>query len=101
MTKRYHITTGYYWRKPMTKPYPTTMICVDCGVNIGEIAEYYMVHDHIWAEAGMTSNGGMLCIGCLESRLDRDLTPSDFTDALLNSMRFMRSAHLRHRLGLG
>jgi hypothetical protein len=37
----------------------------------------------------------------LESRLDRDLTPSDFTDALLNSMRFMRSAHLRHRLGLG
>jgi hypothetical protein len=36
-----------------------------------------MVHDHVWAQAGMTD--GFLCIGCLERRLDRCLQPNDFT----------------------
>jgi len=29
-------------------------------------------------------SGGLLCIGCLERRLGRRLTPADFTDAPAN-----------------
>jgi len=45
-----------------------------------------MVHDAVWARAGMYSNGGFLCIGCLEKRLGRTLRPSDFTDAPINNL---------------
>jgi hypothetical protein len=50
------------------------MPCADCGLDT--IVEYYMVYDHVWAAAGM--DGGFLCIGCLEERLDRPLTGGDF-----------------------
>jgi hypothetical protein len=53
--------------------------CADCGIRTtpqtrrGKVRdgswEWYMVHDHVWAQAGMTD--GFLCIGCLERRLDR------------------------------
>ena len=43
--------------------------CVDCGVNTHDADEYYMVHDELWAAAGMEPAGGMLCVGCLEQRL--------------------------------
>jgi hypothetical protein len=61
-------------------------ICNDCGMSttpktrLGKIRarswEWYMVHAHIWAQAGMTD--GFLCIGCLERRLGRHLKPDDF-----------------------
>lgn len=57
--------------------------CSDCGINTlprGGGAEYYMVHDDIWASAGMTT--GYLCVGCLEARLGRRLS---FADVPLNS----------------
>lgn len=38
--------------------------------------EFYMVHNAVWAQAGMTA--GFLCIGCLEQRLGRPLTGADF-----------------------
>lgn len=56
--------------------------CIDCGFNT--MTEYYMVHNALWAEAGMKPDGGMLCIGCLEDRLGRTLTMNDFTDAPVN-----------------
>jgi hypothetical protein len=48
-----------------------------------------MVHDHVWAEAGMplselAGDGLYLCVGCLEERLGRVLTRADFTDAPIN-----------------
>ncbi len=45
-----------------------------------------MVHDHLWAAAGMggEDGAGFLCIGCLEFRLGRELTAADFTDAMIN-----------------
>jgi hypothetical protein len=60
-------------------------ICMDCLGNTHHMNEYYMVHDVLWLQA-VGSKAGMLCIGCLEARLKRRLTASDFTDALINSM---------------
>ncbi len=50
----------------------------------GEPDEWYSVLDSVWAEAGMTSDD-ILCIGCLERRLDRQLCSADFEKAMLNS----------------
>jgi hypothetical protein len=66
-----------------------------------------MVHDEIWAAAHMAPNGGFLCIGCLERRLRRRLTPADFIDAPINNPAFRatpryawsyRTRRLRDRL---
>lgn len=74
--------------------------CVECKANTADLDEYYMVTDEIWAEVGMTPNGGMLCIGCLEDRLQRRLTRSDFPNYPVNSgPYFKRSERLRDRLG--
>lgn len=74
-------------------------ICVDCSVDTCEIDEYYMVHDHLWAGVGMESDGGMLCIGCLEKRLGRTLTSVDFTAYPINQGYFSYSDRLAERLG--
>lgn len=58
------------------------MLCEDCGVNTFDIDEYYMVKDEIWFSV-CDDVYGMLCIGCLEERLGRRLTPTDFMDCKL------------------
>lgn len=59
--------------------------CIDCGINTLLINEYYMVEDHVWEdEAGLQSGDGMLCVGCLESRISRPLDSWDFTDFPIN-----------------
>lgn len=60
--------------------------CKSCGVNTLDIGEYYMVADQVWSEAcaGDNDEQGMLCIGCLEARLDRTLDSWDFTNCPLN-----------------
>ena len=45
-----------------------------------------MVHNSVWAKAGMDRDGGYLCIGCLERRLGRMLRPRDFTSAPINDL---------------
>jgi hypothetical protein len=67
--------------------------CVDCAVHTGDIGEYYMLEDIVWAASGMDAQegAGMLCIGCLETRLKRKLTPSDFKDCLLNDHKRMKT----------
>jgi hypothetical protein len=66
--------------------------CIDCGTDTlpiewGPRAEYFIVTDEIWAAAGMTKTGGCLCIGCLEARIGRQLTASDFpADIPLNDL---------------
>ena len=62
--------------------------CVDCRAETlsaepGIPTEYYVVHDELWALAGMGPHGH-LCIGCLEQRLGRRLIPADFTTAPVN-----------------
>jgi hypothetical protein len=40
--------------------------------------EVYMVKPAVWKAAGLDPFSGCLCIGCLEKRLGRTLTPMDF-----------------------
>ncbi len=77
------------------------MPCADCGVYT--LNEYYIVHDDIWelAWSKHKSRSGFLCVGCLENRLGRTLTPGDFTDCPVNDLedvRWFRSERLMHRL---
>lgn len=69
------------------KPRQRHTRCVDCGTETlptgwDSRAEWYIVHDDTWTAAGMTADGGCLCLTCLEIRLDRPLTASDFPPEL-------------------
>lgn len=73
-------------------------VCMDCGC--GTRSEYYHVHDRVWVQANPAIDG-MLCIGCLESRLGRQVTREDFSDAPINvdsAWAWDHSARLRDRL---
>jgi hypothetical protein len=83
--------------------YPESWACVDCGINTAPgmfgreqmkqafaldpkgvkqasdaHSEVYTVKAAIWKTAGMKPHGGCLCVGCLERRIGRILTPNDF-----------------------
>jgi hypothetical protein len=84
---------------------PESWACIDCGINtapgllnreqmehamatdwnnqgvdqtIDERSEVYTVKSAVWKAAGIGPMAGCLCIGCLEQRLGRSLTPRDF-----------------------
>jgi len=84
---------------------PESWACIDCGINtapgflnraemeqalaadwnkqgvaqtVDDWSEVYTVKPWVWKAAGMDEFGGCLCIGCLEKRLGRPLTPKDF-----------------------
>ena len=57
--------------------------CVDCKIDTGKIGEHYMLVDEIWFKA-YSSKKGMLCIGCLEKRLGRQLIKTDFNNSYIN-----------------
>lgn len=60
--------------------------CLDCSVCTYFCCggEYYTVSNDLWDELVGDTDAGMLCIGCLETRLGRALVSADFSDALLN-----------------
>jgi hypothetical protein len=63
--------------------------CRDCGVDTlptqhPDRAQWYVVHESVWASTGLGPNDGALCLGCLEARIGRALTADDFTDARMN-----------------
>lgn len=71
--------------------------CHDCAACTNCDFEYYMVHDEIWNGSGL--DYGMLCIGCLEQRIQKLLTARDFTDAPINQIgREIGTARLQARL---
>ena len=67
--------------------------CMDCGVDTTKIDEYYGVRDEVWLEAN-PADFGILCIGCLETRLGRQLNRADFTDYPINRI-FPQSDRLK------
>lgn len=73
---------------PVTKPLPAGYEvdgnCLDCGADTFDLGEYYHVHDYLWQIAVGDEHAGMVCLGCLETRLGRRLTGADFTDAPVN-----------------
>jgi hypothetical protein len=77
--------------------------CHDCRWLTTALGEFYMVHDHVWEQACQVSPRAIprfLCIGCLEERLGRMLTPDDFMDVKLNDPNKPQgvSSRLRKRL---
>lgn len=76
-----------------------SFVCIDCKVDTLKIGEYYMINDTTWP---LRRNGGMLCIGCLETRLGYKLQSRDFTDAPINSGKGFchQSKRLRNRINL-
>lgn len=60
-----------------------SFLCLDCGQDTGKMREYYFVHTELWLTV-VSSAKGMLCVGCLEKRLGRELTAADFTGAYIN-----------------
>ena len=71
--------------------------CIDCGVDTAEIHEYYGLLDQVWVLANPGWDG-MLCVGCCERRLGRQLTPYDFTQWPINFI-FKYSDRLLDRMG--
>lgn len=71
--------------------------CNDCGVNTSKINEYYMVYKPIWKEALKEEKDDgdfMLCIGCLEKRLNRKLNAWDFPPELsINKTCLVKGSH--------
>jgi hypothetical protein len=74
--------------------------CLDCKVHTAKAGEYYMLTDRTWARVH-DSYDGMLCIGCVEERLGRELRACDFLTCPLNDLaneRWYRSPRLTSRL---
>lgn len=67
----------------MAKRSPSRWNCVDCGYNTS--LEHYFVHNEVWYGVAGMPESGMLCIGCLEARIGRTLTPSDFPKVHINN----------------
>lgn len=71
--------------------------CAICAVDCNEIDEYYMVTNELWDEYGVEH--GMLCVGCIESRMGRQLVKTDFmVGAGDNAPGQIRSARLTDRM---
>ena len=77
---------------------PNEFCCKDCKADTSSLNEYYMVHDHIWLATGLSKQGGMLCLGCLEGRIGRRLCANDFSDYPINHGFFRRSERFLDRL---
>jgi hypothetical protein len=79
--------------------------CADCGVNTLAVGEWYMVNDKLWEAASrfgkIWEESFYLCIGCIELRLGRRLTPDDFTNVPVNDPDKFSSGRLRDRLTAG
>jgi hypothetical protein len=95
----------HFGKQDLRGKMPETWLCIDCGINTApghlnreqmeqafardwndqgvqqtydEHTEIYLVKAPTWEAAGMEPMGGCLCIGCLEKRIGRMLTPRDF-----------------------
>jgi len=72
-------------RRPQRRTHDTETLCPDCRTELmphtplgSHDWQRYMVHDQVWADAGLEPHGGWFCIPCLETRLGRPLTGADF-----------------------
>lgn len=111
-------------RKSTKGMIPESWLCVDCGVNtapgmmnrkqldlafalheeapqrMSDQQEVYTVTKEVWRASGLEDFGGCLCIGCLEKRIGRRLTPKDFLPGhKFNAPTFPASRRLRKRRG--
>lgn len=72
-------------------------LCVDCGEHTKY--EHYFLKNEVWMGEAKMGEVGMLCVGCVEGRINRTLKPSDFTSAHINNpKKNMMSDRLRTRI---
>lgn len=67
-------------------------LCEDCDVDTGKIYEHYFINTELWLQV-MPSINGMLCIPCLEKRLGRQLTKTDFPPVWINNPKYEPKSH--------
>lgn len=67
-------------------------LCADCRVDTSKIKEHYFVNTELWLSSGVTIYQ-QLCISCLEKRIGRPLTCSDFTSASINNPKHNEMSH--------
>jgi hypothetical protein len=73
-------------------------LCLDCSTDTGKAGEHYMLVDSTWQLTGL-GKYGMLCIGCVEQRIGRNLHKADFNNSYLNKPRTgIKSARLMNRM---
>jgi hypothetical protein len=82
-----------YGRRPGFFP------CSSCNENVYKMQEYYYrLGDDVWEACGVGEL--LLCIGCVEAKLGRRLTPLDFNPFhTFQTAKVPRSARLRDRMG--
>lgn len=74
--------------------------CRGCGILTNKIGEHYYIDSRLWLQANRQHNG-MMCIGCVEARIGRSLTPKDFIPCPLhNPKKYFLSTRLKNRLGI-
>lgn len=77
-------------------------MCFDCGHDVRQMREEYMLLDDLWTAACHARRGYcyMLCVSCCEARLDMRLKRWCFTDAPLNWEwdAYPKSLRLRQRM---
>jgi hypothetical protein len=73
--------------------------CDDCGLDTfnPDGQEWYMVTGATWEQ--VAANAKFLCVGCLEGRLGRLLTPADFAPFPINDRSALDSDRLADRKG--
>lgn len=72
--------------------------CMDCKQCTSCMNEYYMVQTEVWEQAiPKSKRRKLICLGCLEKRLGRELTRADFTDAPINNI-YQNSDRMMDRL---
>lgn len=72
-------------------------LCMDCGR--GTPGEDYMVHRSLWNKYVGEKAPGVLCVGCLETRMGRELWGGDFIHWPINNVEeYPRTDRLRDRL---
>jgi hypothetical protein len=90
-----------YYRSALY-PIGIKFACMDChrDTSSAGLKEYYMIQFDMWdALTSENERDRMLCIGCLEDRLGRELTPPDFTDCPVNRDKYNKSVRLCTRIG--
>jgi hypothetical protein len=51
--------------------------CNDCGANVVTAGEFYMLRNEIWEDQLGLGWSDNLCVGCLETRLGREISMAD------------------------
>lgn len=73
--------------------------CLDCQIDTGKAHEHYFINTVTWLSVVQTTKG-MLCIGCIETRLGRQLIAADFPKVSVNSPSYEpKSLRLLNRMG--